>query len=304
LPEVVVAPQALTYNGAQCRGCVWASDNLMVSKIELPHLPVIDLSLFDLGDPWRDPVAAQVDSASSRFGFFYLVGHGIDTTILDPLMEASRRFSAIEKAVQGRVALDREPAASATSVLGQILLREVPGFREPVIDYTRSLTGLAHKLMSMIARGLLLEGSYFVDRYTGNPSTSFRIFNHPQAAVEIWSSTAVTDQGLLTIMWQDCMGGLELKYQGSWVEAHDIPNSLICTVGETLAQLTNRRYVAAAYRVRNSAHGHRVSMPFCFDVSQDVVIKPIVTVRPGSPRGQLSGDTSNSLPQVARRPLA
>ena len=36
----------------------------MVSRIEPPRLPVIDLSLFDLGDPWRSQVAAQIDAAT------------------------------------------------------------------------------------------------------------------------------------------------------------------------------------------------------------------------------------------------
>jgi isopenicillin N synthase-like dioxygenase len=282
----------------------------MLSKIVLPRLPVIDLSLFELGDPWRDQVAAQVDSASSQFGFFYLVGHGIDTAVIDPLMEASRRFSAIEKGVPAQVAPDREPATSATSVLGQIQLREVPGFREPVIDYTRALTGLAHKLMSMIARGLLLEDSYFVDRFTGNPSTSLRIFRHPQigelqAAVENCADPAVTHQGLLTIMRQDRMGGLELKFQDSWIDAPDIPNSLVCTVGETLARLTNGRYLAAAHRIRNSAQGYRLSMPFCFDVNEVAVTVPIVAVRAAAaPGAQLNDDTGSWLPQLTRRHLA
>jgi polar amino acid transport system ATP-binding protein len=282
----------------------------MLSKIEPPRLPVIDLSLFDLGDPWRDQVAAQVDSASSQFGFFYLVGHGIDTAVIDALMEASRRFSAIEKTMPAQVAPTREPATAATSMLGQIQLREVPGFREQVIDYTRALTGLAHQLMSMIARGLLLEDSYFVDRLTGNPSTALRIFRHPQvgelqAAVENCAGAAVTDQGLLTIMRQDRMGGLELKFQDRWIEAPDIPNSLVCTVGETLARLTNRRYQAAAHRIRNSAQGYRLSMPFCFGVSEDAVTEPIVAVRAADARGaQLNDDTGSWLPQLTRHHLA
>ena len=49
----------------------------MVSCIELPRLPVIDLSLFDVGYPWRDQVAAQIDAARGEFGFFFLVGQGI-----------------------------------------------------------------------------------------------------------------------------------------------------------------------------------------------------------------------------------
>ena len=110
------------------------TDNPMVSRIELP-LPVIDLSLFDLGDPWRDQVAAQIDSASSQFGFFYVVGHGIDTAVVDPLMEASGRFFAAAEAVRTQLAPDGAPATSAIAMRGQILLPEVPGFREPVLDY-------------------------------------------------------------------------------------------------------------------------------------------------------------------------
>ena len=98
------------------------------------------------------------------------------------------------------------------------------------------------------------------------------------------------------------MGGLELKFQDSWIDAPDIPNSLVCTVGESLAWLTDRNYVAAAYRVRNSAQGHRLSMPFCFDVSQGAVVEPIVTVRPASSRAQLNdiGQTACHRPLDAR----
>src|SRR5215831_2389457 len=41
-----------------------------------PRLPIVDLSLFELGDPWRDHLAAQLDWAASEFGCFYVVGHG------------------------------------------------------------------------------------------------------------------------------------------------------------------------------------------------------------------------------------
>jgi isopenicillin N synthase-like dioxygenase len=279
----------------------------MVSRIELPHLPVIDLSLFDLGDPWRDQVAALVDAASSRFGFFQVVGHGIDTAVVDPLFDASRRFFAAEKALQAQLAPIGDPAASPASVLGQVLLPEVPGFREPVLDYTRSLTGLAHKLMSMIARGLLLADSYFVDRYTGNPSTSFRIYNHSQVA-EAQRATDNSDGasrpegGLLTIIKQDHMGGLELQYQDRWIEVPDIPNTFVCAVGATLAQLTNGRYLAAAHRVCNSAQGHRLSMPFCFDVSLEAVIEPMATVGSDAPRAHW-GDATDWMPALARRHL-
>src|SRR6185312_14833272 len=62
------------------------------ARIDAPRLPIIDLSLFDAGDPWRDHLASQVDWAAGTFGFFYVVGHGIDAQLIEALMESSRRY--------------------------------------------------------------------------------------------------------------------------------------------------------------------------------------------------------------------
>jgi isopenicillin N synthase-like dioxygenase len=282
------------------------TDNPMVSRIELP---VIDLSLFDLGDPWRDQVAAQIDSASSQFGFFYVVGHGIDTAVVDPLLEASGRFFAAAEAVRMQLAPDGVPATSAIAMRGQILLPEVPGFREPVLDYMGSLTGLGHKLMAMIARGLLLEDSYFVDRCTGSPSTAFRIDDYPPVAVaravtETWCGAAHMERGLLTILKQDGMGGLGFKYQDCWLDVPDISNSFVCSVGDTLARLTNGRYMSAARRISNSTKSHRLSMQFRFDPSQGAVVEPIAAIGPAIPRAPFSDDMPNVLSELGHRHLA
>ena len=75
----------------------------MPSFANKPRLPVIDLSLFDAGDPWRDHVAAQIDWASSEFGFFHIVGHGIESGHADTLLDCSRRFFAQAEAAKRRV---------------------------------------------------------------------------------------------------------------------------------------------------------------------------------------------------------
>ncbi len=64
----------------------------MSSFVDSPRLPVIDLSLFDLGNPWRDHVAAQIDWAASEFGLFHVVGHGIEPGIADSLREQGAAF--------------------------------------------------------------------------------------------------------------------------------------------------------------------------------------------------------------------
>ena len=315
----------------------------MVSSIEPPRLPVIDLSLFDLGDPWRDQVAAQIDAASCEFGCFCLVGHGIDVGVVEPLMAAGRRFFASEDAVKRRRQVEqharalqgdfapieelsarssdlthlyfeaqlmlssksRQPDASLSR---QSFLPDVPGFREPVLDYMRSLTGLSHKVMAMLARALRLADSYFVDRYTGSPATSFRILNYPQVA-DAHAATASSalgheEPGLLTFLKQDADAGLELYYKEQWVNLPATPNSFICNVGQALARLTNGRYVAAAHRTRNSTDTHRLSMSFRFEPTAHARLEPIAGVGPGVSRSSPADAASHAAPLSGYRRLA
>jgi polar amino acid transport system ATP-binding protein len=305
-----------------------------------PRLPVIDLSLYDLGDPWRGQVAAEIDAASGEFGFFCLVGHGIDVGVVEPLMAAGRRFFATEQAVKRRVQIGHHARArqggftpveelvarssdlinlsfeaqltlgvedilSPTAAQRQTFLPDVPGLREPVLDYMRSLTGLSHKLMAMLARGLRLEDSYFVDRYTGNPATSFRILNYPQVANAPAAGAQATDgrrsPGLLALLMQDANGGLELRYRERWVDLPTIPNSFICNLGQGLARLTNGRYLAPAHRIRNSVETHRLSMAFGFEPTLNATLEPIAGVGPAA---QPADSAALALQDPGRRQIA
>src|SRR5690349_22275132 len=71
------------------------------------RLPIIDLSLFDVGGTWRDHVAAQVDWAASEFGFFYIVGHGVETGVIDSLVRLSRTFFDQSAEAKHRVHMSR-----------------------------------------------------------------------------------------------------------------------------------------------------------------------------------------------------
>jgi polar amino acid transport system ATP-binding protein len=305
----------------------------MDSRTNPPRLPVIDLSLFDLGDPWRSQVAAQVDAASSEFGCFVVVGHGIDVGVVEPLMAAGRRFFATEDAVKRRLQVEshararqddfspveelaarsadlrdlffeaqltlrNDPVTADSSGSRLSFLPDVPGLREPVLDYMRSLSGLSHKLMAMLARGLHLADSYFVDRYTGSPATSFRILHYPQVATERAADPAAggsAQPGFLTLLKQDAGGGLELNYRQRWVALPSVPNSFICNLGQALARLTNGRYVSCAHRMRNSTQTHRLSMAFCFEPTINAALEPIAGVGPGDSRPRSDDEAANAL---------
>jgi isopenicillin N synthase-like dioxygenase len=237
----------------------------MTSFVDPPRLPIIDLSLFDLGDPWRDHVAAQVDWASGTFGLFHIVGHGVDAGLIDTLLELSRKFIVQEESAKSRAHPDG-------------LRADLPGFRDAVDEYTTAMTGLGHKLMTTMARGLRLHDSYFVDRYTGKPATLLRIRAYPIAlppAVSHRDTGESADRGLLTIVKQGDGGDQQVRFDGGWLDVPAVAGALLCYVGPVLERLTSGRYVSPVHRLSSNRESERLSMSFYFEPDADAELEPI-----------------------------
>jgi isopenicillin N synthase-like dioxygenase len=240
----------------------------MISFIDSPRLPSIDLSLFDIGDPWRDHVAAQVDWAASSFGVFQILGHGVDSALIDTLLELGGKYI--------RHGND-----------------QLPGFHDTVREYITTMTGLGHKLMTTMARGLHLDDSFFVDRYSGNPVTSLRIRDRlvspsgtsplPRLQSVEGASLADADEGpdrgLLTIVKLGETEGQQVQFDGQWLDVPAQQGALLCYVGPVLERLTQGHYVCAAHGLRGST-ADRPSISFAFEPALQAVLTPVAGVRP------------------------
>ena len=101
----------------------------------------------------------------------------------------------------------------------------------------------------------------------------FRIFNYPKQDLfpelqgqEVWGVGEHTDYGLLTLLYQDSVGGLQVKTPSGWIEAEPIPDTLICNIGDMLDHMTGGRYKSTPHRVRRNCTAHdRLSFPLFFD---------------------------------------
>ena len=71
----------------------------------MEHAPTIDLSpAFSGSISDREEVAMQIDSACRSTGFFVAVGHGVEKTLLENVMSASREFFHLPIAEKIKVA--------------------------------------------------------------------------------------------------------------------------------------------------------------------------------------------------------
>ena len=156
---------------------------------------------------------------------------------------------------------------------------QVPALKQTVLDYIEALTRLGHQLMEGIALSLDLDAQYFVP-FIKDPLTLFRIFHYPSHASKSieaaeWGVGEHTDYGLLTILKQDAIGGLQVKTKEAWIEAPYIENTFICNIGDMLDRMTGGYYCSTPHRVKNKSTQSRFSFPFFFDPNFDIQIKAI-----------------------------
>ena len=86
-----------------------------------------------------------------------------------------------------------------------------------------------------------------------------------------------TDYGVLTILRQDDVGGLQVKSRARWIDAPPIRGAFICNIGDMLDRMTGGLYRSTPHRVLNTSGRDRYSFPLFFDPGFDARIERIET---------------------------
>jgi isopenicillin N synthase-like dioxygenase len=200
---------------------------------------------------------------------------------------------------------------------------QVPELKPAVLELMGALTGVGHALMRGLALSLGLPESYFAQRYTARPLTLFRVFHYPPdrapGAEQRWGVGEHTDYGVLTLLHQDDVGGLEVKTPSGWIAAPPVPGTLVCNIGDMLERMTGGHYRSTPHRVRNATGRERYSLPFFFDPDFDAEMHAVqpppaedgrarwdgrsVFDFQGTYGDYLLGKVSKVFPELARRQL-
>jgi len=283
--------------------------------LQAGHLPIIDVApLLRRGGEARGRVAREIGEACGNLGFFYATGHAIAEATLDDLIRASREFFALPEDEKLKIAMARggrawrgffpvggeltsgrpdlkegvyfgeelpasDPRVKAGLPLhgANLFPQRAPGLKPAVMRFMSEATVSAHAIMEGVAISLGLDAQYFRRTYTDKPTTLFRIFHYPPAASPDagWGVGEHTDYGLLTLLAQDDIGGLQVKTPSGWIEAPPIQGALVCNMGDMLDRLTGGVYRSTPHRVHNSSGRSRLSFPFFFDPGFDACIVPL-----------------------------
>jgi polar amino acid transport system ATP-binding protein len=159
----------------------------------------------------------------------------------------------------------------------------LPGFAATVRAYMAAVVALGHRVMAAVALSLDLPADHFQRGITADPLVLFRIFLYPSRAVPagvdaLHGVGEHTDYGLLTLLRQDDVGGLQVRTAAGWVEAPPLADSFVCNIGDMLERMTGGHYKSTPHRVRLNTSGRdRLSFPLFFDPDFDAHIEPIAS---------------------------
>ena len=278
-----------------------------------PHIPIIDVS--GLNDPQTATgVAKQIAEVCREHGFFYIAGHGVSFELKNRIQKLSHEFFALPEEEKKRIAMHKAGKAwrgffavndeltsgkpdkkegiyfgtelskddvrvkAGLPLHGANLFPEYPEhFAETVLEYMAAVTQVGHTVMKGISLSLGLPADYFYQKYNREPLILFRIFHYPPqpANTSDWGVGEHTDYGLLTILLQDAVGGLQVKSRGEWIFAPPVENTFICNIGDMLDKMTGGVYRSTPHRVLNVSGRNRLSFPLFFDPGFDTVIERI-----------------------------
>jgi isopenicillin N synthase-like dioxygenase len=175
---------------------------------------------------------------------------------------------------------------------------ELPGWRESVAAYYRSMERVALLLMRSLARGLGLRRDYFDDsfgrglstlrliRYPPRDGAELASVNDPAVWVEFLGTRRYlvgaphTDSGFVTLLAQDGVAGLQARSRdGQWVDVPPLEGTLVVNFGQVLEQWSAGRIRATEHRVLGSGR-ERFSIPFFYEAHANATIAPLPIDRP------------------------
>ena len=281
--------------------------------LDFSEIPVVDIGPLVAGETRAEAQTVEaIGRACQDVGFMYVRNHAVPAPVLTRLVEEARLFFALPTEEKKSVAVENSPQFRGYLPLeytgnegekgknlqeGFMIMHErpldtfpmhgsnqwpkaLPSLRPAMWDYFAAMEKLASPLMHGIAMALGLERDFF-DRFHRNPMSVLKLNHYPPQEImdetEIIGVGGHCDGGSFTILWQDSLGGLEVRNKsGDWVGVPPIDGTFVINIANLLQRWTNGRFSSTEHRVINRFGKDRYSIAFFVYPAHSIVVRPVV----------------------------
>ncbi|OIW10449.1 hypothetical protein TanjilG_00387 [Lupinus angustifolius] len=262
-------------------------------------IPIIDYSLLVTATPsQRAKTIHDINKACEHWGFFMLINHSISKSLMEKMVDQVFAFFNLKEEEKqeyaGKDVMDplRYGTSFNASVDKVLFWRDFlrilvhpefhspdkpVGFRDTSAEYCKRSRKVGRELLKGISENLGLEPDY-IDR-TMNLDSGLQILTanlyppcpQPEFAMGM---PPHSDHGLLNLLMQNGVSGLQVFHNNKWINVSSTPNCLLVLVSDHLEVLSNGKYKSVLHRAVVSNKATRMSLATVIGPSLDTVVEP------------------------------
>lgn len=250
-------------------------------------VPVIDLSNIQLPDKRRE-IIEEIRVASDEWGFFQVINHGIPLYVLDDTIDGVCRFHEQDAEVKkefythdmtkkvrfesnydlykSKSANWRDTLTIAKFVSDNLDPGEVPAACSiSTVEYVKYIRNLGNILLELLSEALGLRADYLGSMEHCGKETTLVCHYYPACPEpeRTLGTSSHTDPSFMTLLLQNQISGLQVLYEGQWVNVHPIHGGIVVNIGDLLQMVSNDKFKSVAHRVIANKIGPRISVA-CF----------------------------------------
>lgn len=289
-PPLLANYAQLVCRSGEALGDVGRKTEVVMKECELP---LIDLGVLrNRNEAEKAACVEAICKASSEWGFFQVVNHGISLDLLRSMRKEQKKLfesSFQKKATCGLLNNSYRWGNQAATDPKQLSWSEA--FHVPLIkiseescygefhslrgvmeEYAGEMQKLAKMLASVLVKNMG-EGKE-VNNSCDESTCFLRLNRYPvcPCAPEVFGLVPHTDSDFLTILHQDEVGGLQLMKDSKWVAVKPNQDALIVNIGDLFQAWSNDEYKSVEHKVMVNTKVERYSIAYFLCPSSDSVI--------------------------------
>nr|GMD74974.1 anthocyanidin synthase [Ipomoea batatas] len=233
-----------------------------------PQVPTVDLKGINSEDlEVREKCREELRKAAVDWGVMHLVNHGIPEELTGRVKAAGEGFFG--QPIEEKEKYANDQATGNVQGYGSKLANNASGQLEWEDYFFHCVFPEDKTDLSIWPK----TPSDYIDATREYAKQLRALTTTPELALGV---EAHTDVSALTFILHNMVPGLQLFYEGKWVTAKCVPNSIIMHVGDTVEILSNGKYKSILHRGVVNSEKVRVSWAvFCEPPKEKIILQPL-----------------------------